>query len=230
MTLIAAAFFFLVMGGLYIPIFRPKWVQDRRPILSGVLWVVHTIILCSWILCGWTASKIIFMPDEALWSFASSNEPVHAKIALLRGADPNVSHNKVGSPLVAAVSKNHVEMVRLLLENGGRADAPAGVWGDDSLAGYAAYLNYPGMLELLLSHGANPNRGGAGYQPLVMAADRGNVECVAILLAHRANTEVSNQMGFTPLEATLRFQNPHRKEIADMLLAAGAKRPSVEAR
>lgn len=75
-------------------------------------------------------------------------------------------------------------------------------------------------LQFLTSRGANVNaRDGQGRTPLQLATNLGWKDGVAVLVDRRANTEVANDAGETPLIAAV-----HRKdlELTKLLLRAGA--------
>lgn len=75
-------------------------------------------------------------------------------------------------------------------------------------------------LEILLSHGADPNIvSKGGFPPIVAAAIFGNKEAAKILLAWRANPDATDKNGFTALmHASLRGYF----ELAELLLFEGA--------
>ncbi len=75
------------------------------------------------------------------------------------------------------------------------------------------------LLRLLLDHGANPSTAEDDYQhntPLMLAAQTGSKEIVALLLARGADTTATNTSGKTALDIAL--QN-HSSEIAALIRA-----------
>lgn len=90
---------------------------------------------------------------------------------------------------------------------------------------HAAYRGDSGMLELLLSYGANPdvpNRE-SKRTPFHYSAIVGNLNCIEVLLSHNANTQIEDSMGNKPsdlashdvsalIESISKFANPSPKE------------------
>jgi ankyrin repeat protein len=88
-------------------------------------------------------------------------------------------------------------------------------------------------LQFLLGRGANVNaRDGQGRTPLQLATNLGWRDGVGVLLTKKANTEVANDAGETPLIAAV---HRHDLEMTKLLLQAGAdpdraERPELSAR
>jgi ankyrin repeat protein len=75
----------------------------------------------------------------------------------------------------------------------------------------AVHTGHAGVVELLLSSGADPNHiGGGGFRrvtPLFYAARGGHLDVARALLSHGANVNASDNFGMTPLhEATVMGQ------------------------
>jgi len=111
--------------------------------------------------------------------------------ALLRGQVINVNMlNQVGeSALMIAALKGDIPTARLLLDSGAKVNQEG--W---SPLHYAATGPAPALVKLLLDQGAeidaaSPN----GTTPLMMAAQYGSEESVAILLARGADLKRRNQ-------------------------------------
>jgi ankyrin repeat protein len=148
--------------------------------------------------------------------------------------------------LCAAYSRHYsnpeksLEVLKLLIAHAGRdLDVLAGPAGC-KLLDLAAAKGEVDIEKALLAGGAAPS--GKGSEPLLAAAETGKVEVVRILLAAKANLNVTGFGGYTPLyynfynfkAAVLdpRFPNTSptavqeaadRVEISRLLLAAGAK-------
>ena len=77
----------------------------------------------------------------------------------------------------------------------------------------------PPVLEMLLSHGADPNVLSNGFPPIISATISGNKDAVKTLLYWRANLEATDSNGNTAL---MRAAAGGYFEIAELLLLAGA--------
>jgi uncharacterized protein len=125
---------------------------------------------------------------------------------LLRGSPDLVDARSSDgwTPLHLAAFFGRAEAARVLLDAG----ALVGSWSDNAtrnnplhaaLAGRAE----PRLVELLLERGADLNAaGGGGYTPLHLAASRGDVQNIEVLLRHGARSAPS-ESGHTPREIAL---------------------------
>ncbi len=113
-----------------------------------------------------------------------------AKIDL---ADPNG-----WTPLTTAVSKDNVEMVKLLLKKGAKIDLadPKGFTPFTS----AVFTGNIPMVKLLLEKGAKIDLVDSdGWTPLTNATSKGNIAMVKLLLKEGANANLLDRKGLTPL-------------------------------
>jgi ankyrin repeat protein len=118
-------------------------------------------------------------------------------VALLLSRRPDVNTRTRGAtPLHYAVQEEHVEVVRLLLENSGiDIDAVVGFWGTSLQI--AAYKNFTEIAKLLLENGANPNLnrrdddGSLRGVPMALAASAGNLGMISLLNKHKADVNGS---------------------------------------
>jgi ankyrin repeat protein len=134
--------------------------------------------------------------SKNLVNACARHERADVERLLAAGADVNMNSDSPmkPTPLLAAVSKNHVEIARALLSRG--ADPNAGVSLLKPLA-EAARLGNADMVRLLLEHGANPNTPGVmGSTPLIMAKSS---EIARALLDRGALINVAGPDGRTPL-------------------------------
>ena len=114
------------------------------------------------------------------------------------------------TPLLAAVGAGNVEKVRELLEAGANPDDPTAARmplfeviysrGD----GYTFRCNLP-IVELLLKHGANPNRPDPylGKVPLIEAFGIGDLKCAEALRAAGARADTRTVDGYTILHVAV---------------------------
>jgi ankyrin repeat protein len=176
--------------------------------------------------------------DRALLSAAA--EPAATRLLLQRGADPNVSDNKGGTPLMGAARRAEPEVVRLLLEQGAKADAAlrdgtrmtslylvAGAQGDEDRA--------IEVTKLLLDKDADIDvravdwNSTAGWTPLLYAMKKERWNLARFLVERGADVNAQSVavgqqeegMGFglTPLMHAAKAKN---LELVTLLLDKGA--------
>ena len=128
------------------------------------------------------------------------------------------------TPLFCAANDGQVETARRLLT--GR-DGRGGVEVDWANASdgvtpllQAASQSFPEVVQVLLEHRANANKGdNDGFTPLLLAAQKGSVQVATLLFAKGANVNKVAKAGQTPLY--LASGHGH-KDVVVTLLAAGA--------
>ncbi len=101
--------------------------------------------------------------------------------------------------LIEAVRNNEVDAVRLLLER--KKVDPNAAYGEEKTTALAEAIikhNIP-IINLLLAHGADPNKGNWGKAPLHLAIRTGQLDVTRLLLEKRAKPDEKDQSGFTPL-------------------------------
>ena len=81
----------------------------------------------------------------------------------------------------------------------------------------------PGAVELLLRRGAHPDAPNPldGNTALMMAANRGAIDVVRMLIAAGADVNAKAKDGWTPLEAATMIGD---EEIVELLKRAGARK------
>jgi ankyrin repeat protein len=119
------------------------------------------------------------------------------------------------TPLHVACSHGDAAMVSALLAAGAKHDAQAG-WRTPLQ--YACSNGKVAAVKLLLAAGADPNWLG-GDPPIVMAADKGHLEIVQVLLAAGVKTGARTLNRATPLH--MACQKGHIR-VVETLLDAGA--------
>ena len=159
--------------------------------------------------------------------------------ALLKaGADPNTRNPEGETPLMAVARGGHVEAARRLLDAGADVNARE-AWGGQSALMWAAAQRQADMVKFLASRGADLNARGVirqwerkviaeprpkdlnkgGFTPLLYAAREGCVECARNLIAAKADLDLADPDGVTPLNMAL--LNLHFN-FAATLIKAGA--------
>ncbi|KAH9988638.1 ankyrin repeat-containing domain protein [Russula vinacea] len=102
------------------------------------------------------------------------------------------------SPLHAATHFGDLEMVQVLLDYGILGSTPL-----NFALQYRSKNIDPGVVRLLLDHGADPNvlaEYQSGNTPLHRASRSGRIEIARLLIEHGANVEVQDDLGRTPLD------------------------------
>ena len=131
--------------------------------------------------------------------------------------DVNHVTEKNETPLLKAAGRGHIDVVKLLLDQGAK-QIMADVKGDTPLL-MAAYYGHKDMLQLLLAKGARPNvLNEAGFTPLHWVALKGHIDLVQPLLESGANMNMANQFLVTPLHIAA---NEGWKEILQIFLDRG---------
>jgi ankyrin repeat protein len=158
---------------------------------------------------------------------AARDGDIDAVTDLLKaGADPNALDEPNRSPpLCFAMMNDHVEVMKVLLENG--ADPNVLVHGCSVLVYVSGVIgelcwarDVSKVVELLLEHKADPNLpDDDGTTPLHEAARRGDTETAIRLLEFGAKIDAQDKNGRTPLHKAA--VNSHGDTV-DLLLDAGA--------
>ena len=144
-------------------------------------------------------------------------------LLLAAGADPNLQNEAGETPLFRAVKDNQTDMVKALLD----AEANPNLLtkrGTTALH-LAAGRTDTTSLRLILATKVMPDTlddpNEDGRTPLLLAADRGTPESVALLLDEGADPNIADQYGYTPLiEASMRGEDS--AIVVKALLAAKA--------
>jgi ankyrin repeat protein len=157
--------------------------------------------------------------------------------ALLKaGADPNTKNPEGETPLMEVARSGKIEAARRLLDAGADINAKE-AWGEQSALMWAAAQSQAEMVKFLASRGADVNARGVirqwerkviaeprpkdlnkgGFTPLLYAAREGCVECARQLIAARADLDLADPDGVTPLNMAL--LNQHFNFAATMIKA-----------
>ncbi|KAH9041905.1 hypothetical protein EDB83DRAFT_2524063 [Lactarius deliciosus] len=130
----------------------------------------------------------------------------------------NARGGACGTALHAAARRNHVEVVKSLLEHGVDVNS-LGQWERTTLH-IASVWEHLEIVRSLLEHGADVNaKQDDHWTPLHMVARNGNFELVRMFLQHNADINARNDIGHTPLHAA---SNNGHVDIARFLLDHGA--------
>ncbi len=158
---------------------------------------------------GWTT---------LFWA-ARNEDLVSAELLLAFGADPNAHPNAPAPALLEAVRKEHLEMVRLLLEHEANPTV-----SDGTFTALGTAIGNQGITRSLLEAGADPNGSPETRRtPLDKAVGAGHVEMVRWLLEAGADPSGSPDGRQSPLRDAIRYLDPSISgSIVGLLLDAGA--------
>ncbi|KAL8721991.1 MAG: hypothetical protein Q9225_001426 [Loekoesia sp. 1 TL-2023] len=142
--------------------------------------------------------------SDSLLGTAKTGHAAIARLLLERGANSTASDDYKDTPLHVAAANNHIEVVKLLLEQEPFSDAFRSPNNSAALQSDREAVN-----ELI------EKRGLYGTTPLHRAAEYGNIEIVALLLRRGANINAQSVYGDTPLLFALVRQH---FDVATLLL------------
>jgi len=112
------------------------------------------------------------------------------------------------TPLFLAVAERNPDAAELLLKH--KADANGKTPDGTPLVAYACMFNQPDILKLLLDAGADPNLpyGLGDYTALRYATADRNAPLVRLLLNHKADPNIRDESGQTPLDIVKKMSEP----------------------
>jgi cytochrome c len=146
-----------------------------------------------------------------------------AAIAAALDAGANVNEpDGYATPLYYAVSRQHLDAAKLLIERGADVNAGSKIGGPPLMA--AAAKDKLELITLLLAHGADPNSTVRGPTPLHVAVKHGCLDCVKALVSAGAdvNARTADAVAQTPIHLA-RFYD--YSEISEYLMANGVVLP-----
>ncbi len=166
---------------------------------------------------------------ESALTYAIKGQNLEIVRFLIKQGAPVKSQDTGGfSPLFAALESLQPEFVRLLLDAGAEAEVRDSDQETPLL--WAARTGFVAGAGLLLEKGANANsQDREGNSPLLLGVKAGNervaTQMTRLLLDFKANPNLANKTGETPLGFVLEYDYP---EVAQMLEVAGATPPPRE--
>ena len=205
--------------------------QDRPPAaptvapLTKAVWLGDRARLKELLAAGEDPTKL---DDQSyapwMWAIITRDTPsISLLLSEVRSIPATAYHM-----LPIAAGQNNLTVVRLLLDRGVPADAPATGGGRYSSLLIAASSGYVELMTTLLDAGANPNwQDQHGDTPLMAAVRIGSLPAVRLLLARGATANVTDEDGRTAL--TWAVRNP-RADIVDTLRSRGERGESAATR
>lgn len=136
-----------------------------------------------------------FLGNTRLMEALLADDPHQAGTWLDQGTDPNIANRKGHTPLMIAVRRGRIALVRRILDKKANVNHAAQF-------GYTALMETrdPKMAQLLLENGADPNATlSTGTSVLMLAAKDGSPGLVRLLLRHGARINTRNQYKETAL-------------------------------
>jgi len=169
---------------------------------------------------GWLPSAIAIVLILALaipTTFALTTRP-ETEAAAERKEEPTKS-------LQQAAADGDIEQVKLNLSQGADINAKDNT-GRTALH-RATYEGHADVVRLLIDRGADVNaRNRSQRTPLHSAAMKGDKKSIELLLSKGADISAKDRRGSTPLFVAMTSTWPARKEVAELLVAKGAKIPA----
>lgn len=139
------------------------------------------------------------------------------KYLIKNGAKTNVVNYEGASPLSMAAAGGHLDACKLLVSAG--ADIKHLTVHGSSILDFAVRSGNPELVEYLFNIGLTLGDSDKNYPPITIAASCQHIAIVKILLAHGAEINQTNQMGFTALIQSCKINS---LELTTLLLQAGA--------
>jgi len=160
------------------------------------------------------------------------------KLLLKAGGDPESPNAEGQTALMAVARTGELEAAKVLLSHKANVNAVE-QWGGQTPLMWAAAQSQPAMVELLIKHGADvnarsivrdwqrrvtaegrpKNMNHGGFTPLLFAAREGCIECAKHLLKAKADIDLAEPDGLTPINLAITNM---RFDFAAAMIEAGA--------
>lgn len=165
-------------------------------------------------------------PEQILFLNIKFGNLAKVQALLEQGLNVNLQDDYGWTPLHLAAREGKTEIAKLLLEHGAWLDA---MDYDFVTPLYrAASAGYASLVELFIDRGARIENKRKGYEatPLHVAAWRGNIDTIKILLRHEADAQATNHAGETPLDLALREGQSAAADLLSRFMAKVQYTPS----
>ncbi|XP_026500984.2 ankyrin repeat domain-containing protein 6 isoform X1 [Vanessa tameamea] len=144
------------------------------------------------------------MGGGALLEAAARGDAGRVASLIRSGADVDATDENGCSALQRAAADGHVDVVRVLLENGGDPNKQDNVHGNTA-AHEAAWKGYSRTVALLARRGELGARNAAGFVPLHLATQNGHNQSAREILLAGAPPDLQNNYGDTSLHTAARY-------------------------
>ncbi|XP_065584372.1 caskin-1-like, partial [Artemia franciscana] len=152
---------------------------------------------------------VIFPLHVAAWTGNTQT----VECLLKSGPDINIRNNYGETPLYLAALKGHTETVECLIQSGadlnincrgGKSPLHVAAWKGESPLHKTAWKGHTQTVECLLKYGAYVNsKDKDGMTALHYASWCGDKECVATLLEHGSDIDITNRYGHTAFDVAV---------------------------
>lgn len=159
-----------------------------------------------------------------LYKACTNGDLIKVKECIEKGADVNFKRKDMKNgfmqgnyfPLLIAAKKNHLDIIKLLIENSAEVNAESSN-GMHTALSKASEFGHKDIVNYLLSNGAdvNPKVDSVGIIPLSMAILGKHTEVVKTLLIYGAYPSLKSVYNETPLDALGKIQGPKNKLVYD---------------
>jgi uncharacterized protein len=161
--------------------------------------------------------------DPEIIKYSKKGDLAKVQQLIASGADLNAKDKDNTTALIWAIQKKHMDIARFLIDKG----ADVSVQGTSIALITAARYGYTELVTLLLEKGVDINSlNEAHCSALMIASYMGEPETAKILIDKGAKLDITNMTGVTALMMArdkFHFRIAKRSEIANLLVAAGAK-------
>jgi len=163
--------------------------------------------------------------EADLYMAASSGKATKVQEMIDAQVSPDVRVARGKTPLLVAVERNHIEVVRVLIQAGARVNVDD--WENTTPLLRAAQKGRRTIAIELIQHGAGVNARGPGrITPLIAACEHGHTKTARELVKNGADVEAADAEGRTPLMIAIMGG---QSEAELFLREAGATRGQDEA-
>lgn len=158
-------------------------------------------------------SRGISVFPENFSIIVGSGDAESTRLFLDAGYDPDMKDSRGNPLLTIAVRAQFPEIVSILLEAGADVNRLSGDRGYSPLMD-AAQKGDLAVVEILLSHGADPNLSSRdGQTAVILSAGRGDVPMCRALMKHGANPNTSDKLGMSATGYAKLFGNKDLMEL-----------------